>query len=93
MHTTAVTLVISNGVLHSVSLIWIDTDSGIAGYNVYRSSQTGSGYTKLNSSVMTQTLYTDSTVQSGSTYYYVVTAVNSSGAESGFSAAALAVIP
>lgn len=93
VHTTTVTLVISNGVLHSVSLIWTDTDSGIAGYNVYRSSQTGSGYTKLNSSVMTQTLYTDSTVQSGSTYYYVVTAVNSSGAESGFSAAALAVIP
>ena len=93
VHAASVTLVVSPGVPHSVSLTWSDTDSSIVGYNVYRSNQSGNGYTKLNSSMMIPTSYTDSTVQSGSTYYYVVTAVTSSGAESGFSTVAQAVIP
>ena len=93
VHNASVTLVLSAGVPHSVSLTWIDTDSGIVGYNVYRTNQGGTGYTKLNSSPVIPTSYADSTVQSGSTYFYVVTAVNTSGVESGFSALAQAVIP
>lgn len=93
VHTATATLTISAAVPHSVSLTWIDTDSAIAGYNVYRSNQSGTGYSKLNTSLMTTTSFTDSTVQSTSTYYYVVTAVNSTGVESGFSAVAVAVIP
>ena len=93
VHTASATLVVSAAVQHSVSLSWADTDSGIAGYNVYRSNQSGTGFTKLNTSVTTATAFTDKSVQSGSTYYYVVTAVNSSGTESGFSAVAEAVIP
>jgi fibronectin type 3 domain-containing protein len=37
--------------------------------------------------------YSDSTVQSGKTYYYVTTAVDSSGAESSYSSQVQAVIP
>ena len=92
MHTASVTLVVATAIQHSVALSWTDTDSGITGYNAYRSNQSGSGYTKLNTLLITNTAYSDSTVQSGSTYYYVVTAVNSSGMESGFSAAVQAII-
>jgi fibronectin type 3 domain-containing protein len=74
-------------------LTWTDGDAGIAGYNVYRTTQSGTGYTKLNGSLATTTSYKDSTVQSGTTYFYVVTAVNTAGVESAFSTAALAVIP
>ncbi len=48
---------------------------------------------KLNSSPQAGTTYVDSTVQSGTTYYYVVTAVSSSGAESSYSNQATAVVP
>jgi fibronectin type 3 domain-containing protein len=37
--------------------------------------------------------YTDTTVQSGITYYYVATAVNSSGDESAYSTQATANVP
>lgn len=93
VHTVNATLVVAAAVQHSVALSWADGDSGITGYNVYRSNQSGSGYIKLNTVLITITTYNDSTVQSGSTYYYVATAVNSSGVESGFSAAAQATIP
>jgi uncharacterized membrane protein len=93
VHTASATLVVSAAVQHSVSLTWTDGDSGIAGYNVYRTTQSGTGYTKLNGSLATTTSYKDSTVQSGTTYFYVVTAVNTAGVESAFSTAALAVIP
>jgi fibronectin type 3 domain-containing protein len=39
------------------------------------------------------TSYIDSNVQSGNTYYYVTTAVNSAGTKSAYSTAAQAVIP
>jgi fibronectin type 3 domain-containing protein len=54
----------------------------VVGYNVYRGTTTGGPYSKLNSSAIVTTFYSDSTVKSGSTYYYVTTAMNSSGAES-----------
>jgi fibronectin type 3 domain-containing protein len=47
----------------------------------------------LNSSPMAATTYTDTTVQSGNTYYYVTTSVNSAGEESADSNQATAVIP
>src|SRR5271154_825002 len=68
---------------YSVTLSWIaSTSSGVVGYDVYRGTSPGSN-SKIASSV-SGTKYTDSAVQSGQgvTYYYVVTAVNSSGVES-----------
>jgi hypothetical protein len=83
------------GVQPSVSLSWTaSTSSDVTGYYAYRSTTLGSGYVKLNpSSPVATEQYTDTTVQAGQTYYYVVTAVDSSDVESGYSSPATAVIP
>ncbi len=80
-------------VQHSVNLSWDASISEVAGYNVYRSLQMGGPYSRLNSSLDPNTAYTDSTVQSGNTYYYATTAVDSNGEESTYSNLAPAVIP
>ncbi len=80
-------------VQHSVALTWNASTSTVSGYNVYRSTVSGSSYTKINSSLVTTLSYTDSTVQSGTTYFYVTTAVDSAGTESVFSNQATAPIP
>jgi len=78
---------------HSVTLDWIPSTSPVIGYNVQRGTVSGGPYTLLNSSLVTTTLYQDSSVQSGQTYYYVVTAVDSSNVESTYSNEASATIP
>jgi hypothetical protein len=80
-------------VSHSVTLTWTASAPAVSGYNVYRSTISGGPYTKLNSSFITTTSYTDSTVQAGLTYYYVVTSVDSTGVESVFSTQVSATIP
>jgi Abnormal spindle-like microcephaly-assoc'd, ASPM-SPD-2-Hydin len=78
---------------HSADLSWSPSPSTVVGYNVYRGTTSGGPYAKVNSSLDPSTLYTDSTVQNGKTYYYVSTAVNSAGTESGFSNQLQMVIP
>lgn len=79
---------------HTVALTWnASTTSTVTGYNVYRSTTSGSGYEKLNSSLVSGLNYTDSNVQSAITYYYVTTAVDGSGNESTYSNQATAAIP
>ena len=79
---------------HSVNLSWTASNSqGVTGYNIYRSSTSGGPYTKINSVLNASTLYTDTTVVDGQTYYYVTTAVNSSNEESGYSNQTQAIIP
>lgn len=79
---------------HSVALLWNpSTSSNVVGYNIYRGTASGGPYTQIDSGLDTSTSDTDSTVQGGQTYYYVVTAVNSTGAESGYSSQTTAVIP
>lgn len=78
---------------HSVSLAWTASTSTVAGYNVYRGTQSGGPYAVINGSTDTSTTYTDSSVQAGQTYYYVVTAVDGSGTESVNSNQAQAVVP
>jgi len=80
-------------VQHSVALSWNPSSSTLSGYNVYRGSVSGGPYSKVNSSLDQMATYTDSSVQAGSTYYYVVTAVDASGNESAFSNQAQAVVP
>jgi hypothetical protein len=78
---------------HSVTLSWTASSSAVSGYNVYRSTVSGSGYTKINGGLVGSTSYTDSNVQSGITYYYVTTSVDSSGKESTDSNQASALVP
>jgi len=78
---------------HSVSLSWTDTNSGISGYNVYRGNAAGGPYTEINSGLDSTTAYSDTSVVSGQTYYYVATAVNESGEESAYSNEAQGVVP
>jgi hypothetical protein len=80
-------------VQHSVALAWNASTSTVAGYNVYRSTVSGGPYTKINPSLVVVLSYTDSTVQSGATYFYVTTAVDSSGNESIYSNEVSASIP
>ncbi|MBZ5539483.1 MAG: choice-of-anchor D domain-containing protein [Acidobacteriia bacterium] len=80
-------------VAHSVALTWNASSSTISGYNVYRSTVSGSSYAKVSSTLVTGLTYTDGTVQSALTYYYVTTAVDASGNESAYSNEAQAVIP
>ncbi len=78
---------------HTVSLSWTASTSTVSGYNVYRSTTNGSGYSKLNGALVASVGYTDSAVQNGTTYYYVTTAVDGSGNESSYSNQAQAIIP
>jgi fibronectin type 3 domain-containing protein len=84
-----------NAAAQSVSLTWTaSSSSDVVGYYAYRSTTSGSGYVKLDPTSPASTeQYTDSTVQSGTTYYYVVTAVDSNDVESDYSGQATAVIP
>ena len=64
------------------SLDWADnSDSDLAGYNVYRGTTSGV-YAKINTSLVTASAYSDSGLTNGTEYYYVVRAVDTSGNES-----------
>ena len=80
---------------HSVNLNWTaSTSANVAGYNVYRGAASGGPYTKVNSAMVGGSAYTDTSVLPGQTYYYVTTAVDSSGNESVFSFPAVeSVVP
>src|SRR6266850_474753 len=80
-------------VAHAVDLSWVASASIINGYRVYRSTQSGFGYQLLTTSLQPGLVFTDSTVLSGQTYFYVVTSVDAQGIESIFSNEATAAIP
>lgn len=82
----------SGSTAHSVSLSWTESSSGLQGFNVYRGTQSGT-YSKITSSPVSSMSYTDSAVSSGTTYYYVVTAVSTSGVESSYSSPVTAAVP
>jgi hypothetical protein len=77
---------------HSVSLSWNADTSPVQGYYVYRGGQSGGPYTKI-SALQPVTSYTDASVVSGQTYFYVVTALGTNSLESAFSNQAIATIP
>jgi Abnormal spindle-like microcephaly-assoc'd, ASPM-SPD-2-Hydin len=76
---------------HTVNLTWNASNNAV-GYNVYRGTVSGGPYSVITSLDGT-TAYTDNTVASGQTYYYVATAVDSNSNESGYSNQTQAAIP
>lgn len=79
--------------VHSVKLSWRASTSTVTGYNVYRGTTDGGPYSGINGVPVTQLSYTDSSVSSANTYYYVTTSIDSAGSESGYSNQASAKIP
>ena len=67
---------------HSASRIWSRWVSSI---RISRSTTSGSRYSQLNGSLVATSDYVDNTVTNGTTYYYVVTAVDAAAQESGYS--------
>jgi len=68
----------------------------VSGYNVYRATTSGgeSGTSPINGSTLVSgESFTDTNVAAGTTYYYVLTAVNSNGMQSADSMEVSAVIP
>jgi len=78
---------------HSVTLSWTASTSSVIGYNLYRGVINGGPYSKINSALIAGTQYSDTTVASGQTYYYVATSVDVSNQESVHSNQTIAVIP
>jgi pectate lyase/pectin methylesterase-like acyl-CoA thioesterase len=68
---------------NKVDLTW-DSVTDANYYNVWRSQTNGGLYTKVNASNVIGTSFTDLTAADGNTYYYVVTAANTTK-ESGYS--------
>jgi|CZKY01.1.fsa_nt_gi fibronectin type 3 domain-containing protein len=70
----------------------VSSKSVVVGYNMYRSTTSGSQFVKIATQVPGPP-YEDGLVVSGRTYFYVVTALDHAGRESRFSAEARATIP
>jgi hypothetical protein len=78
------TNLVATGLLSAVSLDWDNnTQSGFSHFIVKRATTPGGPYTPLPGATPTVSAYTDIGLTGGTTYYYVVTAVNSLGQESG----------
>jgi HYDIN/CFA65/VesB-like, Ig-like domain/Cep192 domain 4 len=79
---------------HNVDLSWAASSStDVVGYNVYRATISGGPYTKINTALNATTAFVDNSVQAGQTYYYVTTAVDGTGLESGYSNQVKTIIP
>ena len=80
---------------HSVDIVWdASTSPTLQGYSVYRSSVTGGPYTKISPTLSASTLlFTDTSPVSGQKYFYVVTALDTGGAESAASVEVAVSIP
>ncbi|WP_028986261.1 S8 family serine peptidase [Thermicanus aegyptius] len=85
-------LTATTGPTGNVSLTWRPvSDADLKEYHVYRSTTSGSGYEQI--ATATDPSYTDGGVVASQTYYYVVTAVDYSGNESGYSNEASVTTP
>lgn len=78
---------------HVVALSWEASHSKNVSYQVYRSETSGGPYTRLTASAISTLQYSDSHVESGVQYFYVVTAVDKHGSESPYSQEIAVTIP
>jgi TolA-binding protein len=72
-----------DGVVH---LRWgFNDEPDLSGYNLYRSTYSNEGYTRLNVALIKGNIYQDHSVVNGIAYYYTVRPVDASGNEGGAS--------
>lgn len=67
---------------YTVTLTWHPSSSVVVGYNVYRAQQPGLAFIKVNHLIEPGMSYDDASVGYGTTYQYVVKAVDTQGRES-----------
>jgi fibronectin type 3 domain-containing protein len=73
------------GQSHQVDLNWsspLASSDPIVGFNIYRAPTGTTSFERLNATVQTPTEFSDSAVQSGFVYDYVVKSVDAEGVES-----------
>ena len=81
--TVAVTLTVSAPATSSATLTWnADTATDLAGYKIYRATTSGGYGAPIATLTGSVTSYIATGLQSGTTYFFVVTAYDSSGNES-----------
>ncbi len=67
----------------AITVSWRPTENGRAsGYHVYRSENDSMGFLPLNTTLITDTMFIDESIDAGRDYYYFVTLVNDSLRES-----------
>lgn len=80
----------------SVDIAWVPvTDPAVAGHKVYRGITSGGPYGPLTPAPLAPSVmsYNDRTALPSETYYYVVTTVDTSGAESVYSSQTVVTVP
>jgi len=93
---TATVALSATGETVEVNLTWdapIGSPDPVAGYNVYRAPSGGTSYQLLSSVSNSQLAFTDTTVQAGLTYDYIVESVDASGVTSAPSNMASVTLP
>jgi dipeptidyl aminopeptidase/acylaminoacyl peptidase len=75
----------------ALTICWENAGSNVVGYNIYRSTTPGNHYERINTALITDLCFLDDDLVNGTTYYYVVTAVDSLGNESVYSEQAFAI--
>jgi hypothetical protein len=78
---------------YAVALNWTPSSTSFAGFNIYRGTQSGGPYTKVNPSLISTSTYNDTAVSVGQVYYYVATEQSTTGVESSYSSQVTATIP
>lgn len=78
---------------HYVSLNWSESSTNVVGFNIYRGLVSGGPYALVNQTPVASAQYLDTSITAGKTYYYVATAVDSSGNESDYSTESVTTIP
>jgi fibronectin type 3 domain-containing protein len=91
--SASATVTVSAPLQHAVTLTWTASTSSVTGYNIYRGTASGGPYTQTNTALNAPTNYVDNTVQSGTTYFYVVTSVDANAVESAFSNQVSVAVP
>jgi fibronectin type 3 domain-containing protein len=84
--TVSVTLTLNPRLTSSVTLTWnANTERDLAGYKVYRATSSGAYGAPIAAIPGNTTSYTATGLQFNATYFFVVTAYDIAGNESGYS--------
>ena len=78
---------------HAVALTWTASISPVSGYVVYRSTDPGGPFLPVTTTLAGAIQYVDTNVAAGQTYFYYVTAYDSSNVESVPSSTVSATVP